>query len=180
MSTSTSTTHPTAEQVTTQFSAQIHNKTILLTGVSPNGLGLTIAKTLAQHSPRLLILTARSLATLQAVAAEITCPLRLLPLDLSSQSNVRAAAAKVQSWDEVKEHGIDILINNAGIMSVPWGKTEDGVETQFAVNHLGPFLFTNLLMPSIIATKGRVVFTSSVAHVYSGVRFEDVNFDVSC
>lgn len=171
----------TGEKVASLHASQIHNKTILITGVSPNGLGLYTAKILAQHSPALLILAARSTTSLTAARAEIaaatpTVPIKLLNLDLGSVAKVRAAAAEVARWEDVKH--IDILINNAGIMSTPWALSNDGIESQFATNHIGPWLFTNLLMPRIVAAKGRVVFLSSVAHVYGPVRFEDYNFKV--
>ncbi|KAF2678414.1 short-chain dehydrogenase [Lentithecium fluviatile CBS 122367] len=172
--------HTTAEEVATLYSAQISSKTILITGVSPNGLGLHTALALAPHSPHLLILAARSPRTLEAAKSAIhavapTCPVRLFMLDLSRLAAVREAANEVLRWKDLDK--IDVLINNAGVMSTPWETTVDGVEMQFAVNHLGPWLFTNLVMPKIVAAQGRVVFLSSLGHVYGGVRFEDVNFD---
>jgi NAD(P)-dependent dehydrogenase (short-subunit alcohol dehydrogenase family) len=174
--------HTTAKEVASTHTAQITNKTILVTGVSPNGLGLHAATVLAIHSPALLILTARTLGALEEAKTTIHavaphCPVRLLILDLSSLAKVREAAREVMNWEDVPK--IDVLINNAGIMSTPWGKSADGIEMQFAVNHLGPWLFTNLLMPKIVEAKGRVVFLSSFGHVYGGIRFDDVNFDVS-
>jgi NAD(P)-dependent dehydrogenase (short-subunit alcohol dehydrogenase family) len=174
--------HTTAEEVTSYFASRITSRTFLVTGVSPNGLGLATALALAPHSPALLILAARSEASLQAAKAAVlelapTCPVRTLNLDLSSFATVRKAAAEVNSWDDVK--GLDVLINNAGIMATPYAKTEDGVEQQFAVNHLAPWLFTNLLVDKLAAVKGRVVFLSSLGHMYGPVRFEDVNFNVS-
>ncbi|PVH94821.1 NAD(P)-binding protein [Periconia macrospinosa] len=186
MSTSTPlptfTAETTSEQVCESLSPQISNKTILITGVSPNGLGLTTALALSTHSPRLLILAGRSPTALSTSLDTIksqapSCPVRTLQLDLSSFAKVREAAAEVREWEEVKQHGIDVLINNAGIMSVPWGKTADGIETQFAVNHLGPWLFTNLVMEAVKKARGRVVFLASLGHVYGGVRWEDVNFE---
>jgi len=174
--------HTTAEEVANIYTTEVANKTILITGVSPNGLGLYTATVLATHSPALLILAARSISALEAAKTAIhnvapDCPIRLLVLDLSSLEKVREAALEVVAWNDVPM--IDVLINNAGIMSTPWSKSADGIEMQFAVNHLGPWLFTNLLMPKIVQAKGRVIFLSSFGHVYGGVRFEDVNFHVS-
>lgn len=101
-----------------------------------------------------------------------------LQLDLESNSSVREAAKEVN--DSV--HHIDVLVNNAGVMAVKdFTKTEDGVELQFAINHLGHFLFTNLILGKILAApKGaRIVNLTSDSYVMSGVRFEDVNFQVS-
>jgi len=171
----------TAEEVASTFAQQIKGKTILITGVSPNGLGFYTAKALAAHSPALLILAARSASTLDTAIAAIretsSCATRPLLLDLSSIEAVRSSAQEVNKWTDVPQ--IDVLVNNAGIMSTPWGKTKDGIEQQFATNHIGHFLFTNLVMEKIIAAKGRVVSVSSGAHVFGPVRFDDYNFKVS-
>lgn len=168
----------TAEEVAATFAKQIEGKTILITGVSPGGLGLYAAKTLAVHAPALLILAARSQSTLDEAAAEISkissCPVKKLLIDLSSIAKVRAAAEEVNAWKEVPR--IDVLINNAGVMSLPWGKTVDGLEQHFATNHIGHFLFTNLIINKIIAAGGRIVSVSSGAHLYGPVRFDDYNF----
>ncbi|KAF2473160.1 short-chain dehydrogenase [Lindgomyces ingoldianus] len=168
-----------AEEVTEHWKDQIKGKTILITGVSPGGIGLTTACALAPHSPALLILATRSQSNLTAAQTEIakvapTCPTKLLTLDLSSIRTVRTAAAELNSWTGVPK--IDILINNAAIMSTPWGKNEDGIEQQFGTNHIGTFLFTNLVMEKIIAAKGRIINVSSAGHRYGPVRFEDWNF----
>ncbi|PSN67259.1 short-chain dehydrogenase/ reductase [Corynespora cassiicola Philippines] len=171
----------TSEDVATLYSSSIKDKIILITGVSPNGLGLYTAKVLASHSPALLILAARSASTLKAAESEIkaaspTCPIRLLELDIGSISTVRSAASKVLSWTDVPK--VDILINNAGIMACPFEKSADGIERQLATNHVGPWLFTNLLVPRLRAAgSARVVFLSSEGHLYGPVRFDDHNFD---
>jgi len=101
-----------------------------------------------------------------------------IELDLSSLSSVRKAAASINS----KIEKLDILINNAGVMAIKdFAKSEDGIEMQFAANHVGHFLLTNLLMEKISrAGEGaRVVNVSSGGYVCSGVRFKDWNFEVS-
>ena len=87
--------------------------------------------------------------------------LRLLDLDLASLESVRSAAHSLLDEDR----GIDILINNAGIMALPDRReTAEGFELQFGSNHLGPFAFTGLLLPALQqATAPRVVSTSSIA-----------------
>ncbi|MBX9473000.1 SDR family oxidoreductase [Microcella sp.] len=87
--------------------------------------------------------------------------LRLLDLDLASLESVRAAAHSLLDDDR----GIDILINNAGIMAVPDRReTAEGFELQFGSNHLGPFAFTGLLLPALQRAEApRVVSTSSLA-----------------
>lgn len=85
----------------------------------------------------------------------------VLKLDLSSLQSVREFATEFTA----KYKEINYLINNAGIMALPQYKTStDGYELQFAVNHIGHFYLTNLLLPTIIKSKGRIVVLSSVAH----------------
>jgi NAD(P)-dependent dehydrogenase (short-subunit alcohol dehydrogenase family) len=100
---------------------------------------------------------------------------RYVELDLSSQSSVRAAASTILSLVSK----IDILINNGGIMGIPYSVTPDGIESQFAVNYLSHFLLTNLLMPSILKAGpgSRVVNVSSNAYGLGGVRYEDPGFE---
>ena len=81
-------------------------------------------------------------------------------MDLSDLTSVREAAARAAEFGP-----IDVLINNAGIMATPYRCTADGLEAQLATNHFGPFLFTGLLMPQLVASgNGRVVAQSSNAH----------------
>ncbi|RKP05189.1 hypothetical protein THASP1DRAFT_1838, partial [Thamnocephalis sphaerospora] len=89
-------------------------------------------------------------------------------------------AGAMSAWSEspVEESHIHILINNAGIMDVSYALTTDGIESLFGVNHVGPTLFTQRLLPAVQADgtpedPARIVFTSSMAHMYSysgGVR----------
>jgi NAD(P)-dependent dehydrogenase (short-subunit alcohol dehydrogenase family) len=93
----------------------------------------------------------------------------------ASQQSVRRAATQIMT---LVPH-IDILINNAAIPPCPYSKTEDRIETQFATNHLGHFLLTNLLKPTILAAESgaRIVSVSSSAHRHKEhARFEDYSF----
>jgi hypothetical protein len=93
-------------------------------------------------------------------------------MDLGSLSSVREATKKVRET-------IDVLICNAGIMAVPYGKTADGFEMQFGVNHLGHFLLANLLLKEgSIAEGGRIVVVTSDGHRLSDVLWEDPGFQV--
>jgi NAD(P)-dependent dehydrogenase (short-subunit alcohol dehydrogenase family) len=91
---------------------------------------------------------------------------------------VRAAAAEVLAWEDVKR--IDVLINSAGVMATPYEKTVDGFELQFGVNHIGGWEFTRLLIGKIIGTgeKGRVVWVAATGHIFSGIRWDDLDFKV--
>jgi NAD(P)-dependent dehydrogenase (short-subunit alcohol dehydrogenase family) len=155
--------------------------TVLITGVSPNGLGEALALALATQNPALLILASRTKSKLHAVATEIFASspdvnLKEIIVDLSSLNSVRGAAAEIAGT--VGKNGtIDVLFNNAGINISEHRSTEKGVEMQFATNHLGPFLLTNLLLPVILrgGDAKRIVNTSSEAHRISPVRFSDIN-----
>lgn len=171
----------TASSVATALASHIVGKVVLITGCSANGLGATAAFAIAHHNPGLLVLTGRNRFAIEETEKAIraqspTVNTRLLIFDLASLASVRAAALEVSTYPEQ----IDVLINNAGIMAPPFSKTIDGFESQFGVNHLGPFLFTNLLIAGGRLAKGaRVVNVSSAAYAFGGIRFEDVGFEVS-
>ena len=155
----------TAGSLVFHLQNEITGKTILVTGASPGGLGAIFAEHVAKAKPRLLMLAGRTTSKLQATADTITqvnssVEVRLLPLDLESFARVREAAATVKEWTDVPH--IDVLVNDAGIMACDYAATEDGIERQFAVGHLGPFLFTNLIMGKLLAAPWpRVVMVSS-------------------
>lgn len=171
----------TAEEVAQAFADQIRGKTVLTTGVSPGGLGAYFVQVIAKQQPRLLVLAARNASKANAIAQTIISSFpdvktRVLVLDLGSQAQVRTAAEEVNGYEE----NIDVLVNNAGIMACPYGKTVDGLESQFATNHIGHFLFTNLLMGKILAAGpgARIINVSSDGYKQSPVRFDDINFSV--
>ncbi|KAI8264687.1 Retinol dehydrogenase 14 [Colletotrichum sp. SAR11_239] len=165
----------------TAYADHIKGKTILVTGVSPGGLGATFAETVATASPAILILAGRNTIKVQQTADAITAAnpsvhIKTLELDLGSFKNVRNAAETVNAWEDVLH--IDVLVNNAGIMAVPFSLTEDGFESQFGTNHLGPFLFTNLIMGKVLAAaEPRVVTVSSDGHRLGHIRWSDYNFN---
>lgn len=172
----------TGDQVASDCQLQIANKTILITGVSPGGLGAAFAITIAKYGPSCIILATRSIQKAEETAREINAfapNVRTHPieLDLASQNQIRAAAEKINSLGE----RIDVLVNNAGIMAAPYSKTIDGIESQFGINHIGHFTLTNLLLPSMLSRKQpiRIVNVSSDGYRLGPVRFDDWNFDVS-
>lgn len=173
----------TATQLVTDYADLIKGKVVLATGTSPGSLGGYFVQAIAKASPSCLILAARNQDKAQQTANEIntaqpTVKTRILQLDLGSFQNVRQAADQVNSWDDIPV--IDVLVNNAGIMAPEYKITEDGFESQLATNHLGPFLFTNLIMKKIVASQSpRVVMVSSNGHRLNNFRFDDYNFDVS-
>jgi len=158
---------------------------VLVTGVSPKGIGSATVFNIASQSPSLLILASRTRARLQEVATQIAekypgTRVEIVTLDLGSQKAIRQAAADVAALTDK----LDILINNAGIVVTSRQATPEGIEQQFGTNHIGPFLFTNLLLPLLrkaaeSSTPGatRVVSLSSAGHRLSPIRFSDYNFE---
>lgn len=94
---------------------------------------------------------------------------KFVQIHLDSFKSVRHAARQILKDNSIAR--IHVLINNAGVMACPYSKTEDGIERQFATNHVGHFLLTNLLMPKILAAspEARVVNVSSYGNVLSNV-----------
>lgn len=172
----------TGDDLLKDLSGEIQGKIIVTTGVTLGSLGGTFVQTIAKAQPAVLILAARSLDKAQATADAIktaypNIDVRKVQLDLSSFAAVREAAATINSWTDIPH--IDVLVNNAGIMGTEFKLTVDGYEQQFASNHLGHFLFTNLIMDKLLASKApRVVSVSSEAHRLSPIRWSDYNFSV--
>lgn len=175
-------TNTTTDELVSDYASIIKDKVILTTGVSPGGLGAFFVQSIAKAQPAHLILATRNAEKLAQTAADITAAhpnvkVRTLNLDLGSQESVRAAAAQVNAWDDIP--AIDVLVNNAGIMAVEYTLSPEGIESQFATNHLGHFLFANLIMKKIVAAnEPRIVSVSSDGHRLSPVRLSDYNFDV--
>ncbi|KAM0426540.1 hypothetical protein ACHAPT_008232 [Fusarium lateritium] len=168
----------TCEVVVEAFAENIVGKTILITGVSPNGLGEAMAKALSIKKPAKLIFTARTIAKAESVAQAIKNDIEHAPLieivqmDLSSIASVRAVAEALKH-----DQSIDILINNAGVMALPSRTlSADGHEMHFATNFLGHWLFTNLLM-SKLTNGGRVVNITSGGYMVCPIRFHDLDWE---
>ena len=172
----------TAEEVASDCQTQISNKTILVTGATPGGLGAEFAIIIAKFRPACLILATRNLSKAeetarQIAAAEPSVQTKCIELDLGSIKQVKVAAEEINSFDE----SIDVIVNNAGVMASPYSKTVDGIESQFGINFVGHFLLTNLLLPKMLerGVPIRVVNVSSSGYRFGPVRFEDWNFGVS-
>ncbi|MCW5891110.1 MAG: SDR family NAD(P)-dependent oxidoreductase [bacterium] len=149
----------------------IAGKTCLVTG-GTSGIGEAAASALAKAGAR-LVLVARSPARAEATIARIRAVApqaqpAVLYGDLAVQADVRRVAAEFLA----SERPLHVLLNNAGLMMDRRQETADGIETCFAVNHLAPFLLTNLLLDRLRASApARVVTVSSVAHRMAG-RFD--------
>jgi NAD(P)-dependent dehydrogenase (short-subunit alcohol dehydrogenase family) len=152
-------------------------KTVLITGAN-NGLGLQAATALAGAGAR-VILACRN----QTTGAEALDQVRragadadhaLVALDLAHLGSVREAAANAVALAPA----VDVLINNAGLMAVPFARTADGFEMQLGTNHLGHFAFTDGVLPALLtAPDPRVVTLASIAHRQGRIVLDDLNFD---
>ena len=132
--------------------------TIVLTGAS-DGIGAAAARQLAS-SPHRLTLVGRSTEKTRAIAEETGAA--WFTADFARLDDVRALAAKIS--DAVGDSGIHVLANNAGGIFGDQTPTVDGFEKTMQVNHLAPFLLTNLLLPHVLKAEGAVINTSSIAH----------------
>src|SRR5262245_37023931 len=140
----------------------LHGRVVVVTGAS-GGLGAAVAGALADRG-----------ATVVAPVRDPSRfggPARPVELELASLASVRAGAAEI-----LGEHPrIDVLMNNAGVMATPEGRTADGFELQLGTNHLGHFLLTALLAPAL-GPGGRIVTTSSLGHLVTAMRWDDPHF----
>lgn len=154
----------------------LSGRTCVITGAS-SGLGRESARALAAAGAH-VVLTARNRDALtQAarwIAAEVPAARTSeVQLDLTALAGVRAAASAIRDVAPA----IHILMNNAGVMFTPFGRTSDGFETQIGTNHFGHFELTRLLVPQLAAAGGaRIVNLSSGGHVMGDVDFDDPNW----
>jgi NAD(P)-dependent dehydrogenase (short-subunit alcohol dehydrogenase family) len=158
---------------------ELTGKRILVTGVSA-GLGVETARALVAHgasvvgAARDLAKARRATSEVSRAAAETGGSFELIELDLASLKSVRSAADKLVADGRL----FDVIIANAGVMATPLGKTEDGFETQFGTNHLGPFVFVNRIA-KLIKDGGRLVNLASSGHRFSNVDLNDPNFETT-
>jgi NAD(P)-dependent dehydrogenase (short-subunit alcohol dehydrogenase family) len=154
----------------------LSGKTIVITGAN-SGIGFEASRELARAGA-LVILASRSQAkaegAIQKIRKEIpSARLEFIRLDLASLGSVRQFAEEFKS----KHDRLHILLNNAGIMLVPYGLTEDGFEKTVGTNHLGHFALTGLLIDRLTGTPGsRVVNVSSNAHYGGEMDFNNLLF----
>ncbi len=154
-------------------------KIIIITGAN-SGIGFEAARALAKKGAE-IIMACRHLEKGQTAMRAILqekprTKLNLQALDLADLASVRQFA------DVVRESyaKIDILINNAGVMAIPYRKTADGFEMQFGTNHLGHFALTGLLLDLVLkAENSRVVTVSSNAHKTGRMNLSDLNSEKS-
>ncbi|MFW0788368.1 oxidoreductase [Gordonia sp. CPCC 205333] len=140
-------------------------RSVVVTGGN-SGLGLVVASELARAGAS-VTLAVRDVDKGSRAAAKMSGVVRVRELDLADLSSVRAFAAQ-------QNEPIDVLVNNAGVMMTPLGRTADGFERQIGTNHLGHFALTNLLLEYIT---DRVVTVSSNAHQRGGIDLDDLTWN---
>ncbi|WP_132992548.1 oxidoreductase [Gordonia zhaorongruii] len=140
-------------------------RTVVVTGAN-SGLGRIAAGHLARVGAH-VVLAVRDLDRGRTAAASMDGDTEVRRLDLADLSSIREFA---DAWSG----DIDVLLNNAGVMHVPEGRTADGFETQFGTNHLGHFALTDMLLPHI---RDRVVTMSSLLHRMGSIDLDDLNWE---
>ncbi len=141
-----------------------------------SGIGFEAASALAGAGAR-VVLAVRREERGQVAAAEIAkahpqALVEVMVLDLADLASVRRFTAAFLE----RHAALDLLINNAGVMALPYSRTADGFEMQFGTNHLGHFALTSLLLPAVLAAPaGRVVTVSSVVHWVGKIAFDNLD-----
>jgi NAD(P)-dependent dehydrogenase (short-subunit alcohol dehydrogenase family) len=149
-------------------------RTAVITGAN-TGVGFEVAEVLARHGAT-VVLACRSLERATEAADRIRdaapdATVETVQLDLASLASVHRAADQIGSGHP----HLDLLVNNAGIMFAPRGRTEDGFELHLGTNHLGHFALTGLLLDRLLATPGsRIVTITSPAHRQGDIDFDDL------
>lgn len=151
--------------------------------MSPESIGSSTALSVASQEPQLLLLASRTKSKLEEVLKNVRhahpdVHVGIVELDLMSQESVKAAAEEIASLAD----RLDVIINNAGVMTQSRITTKEGIEGQFGACHIGHFLLTTLLVPQLLkAAKSsspgatRVINLTSLGHRISPVRFSDYN-----
>ncbi len=154
-------------------------RTAVVTGAN-SGIGWDTARALAAKGARVIVACRneeKGRDAEQRIRQRVpNADVRFELLDLGSLASVRAFADKLGA----AEGRLDLLVNNAGVMMTPRGKTADGFETQFGTNHLGHFALTGLLLERLRrAPAARVVNVSSLAHFPGRIDFDDLQAERS-
>ncbi|XP_026057241.1 retinol dehydrogenase 12 isoform X1 [Carassius auratus] len=155
--------------------ARLDGKTVIITGAN-TGIGKETAIDLAKRGAR-IIMACRDTEKADAALKEVkdasgNQDVVTSRLDLADSKSIREFAENINK----EEKQVNILINNAGVMVCPYGKTADGFEMQLGVNHMGHFLLTYLLLDLIKrSTPARIINVSSMAHQWGTINLEDIN-----
>ena len=161
--------HTTAPEV--MEGVRLDGKTAIVTG-GYSGIGLEVVKALTAAGAEVIV-PARDKSRANEAFASAGLAIATVEMDLANLASVYEAAAEIGDG----HNSVDFLFNNAGVMACPEQRVGPGWEYQFAVNHVGHFVFTRELMPYLLNDGGaRVVTTSSVGHKRCRMRWDDVHF----
>ena len=166
-------------QWTVELMPKQNGRVAIVTGAN-SGVGYETALALAAKGAY-VVLACRNLDKAQVAAHAIqqqvpSAKIDVMPLDLSSLASVHTFAREFM----VHHNRLDMLINNAGVMAIPRQASADGYEMQFAVNHLGHFALTGLLLEMLLQTSdSRIVNVSSGASFYGSINFDDLQHEKS-
>lgn len=158
---------------------RLEDNTVLITGAN-TGIGKETAIDLAKRGAK-VIMACRDMDRGQAAVKEVieqsgNKNVVCMKLDLADSKSIREFAEAINKG----EPKLNILINNAGVMVCPYGKTADGFEMQIGVNHFGHFLLTHLLIDLIKrSAPARIVTVSSMAHTWGSIKLDDINSEKS-
>jgi NAD(P)-dependent dehydrogenase (short-subunit alcohol dehydrogenase family) len=160
---------------TAQDIPDLTGRVAIVTGAN-SGLGFHTARELAAHGAHVTLAvrdTTKGRTAAQAIMDGAPgASVRVDRLDLADLASVREFA---DTWSQAHAGGLDLLINNAGVMAIPRRTTADGFEMQFGTNHLGHFALTGLLLPALVARpRARIVTVSSGAHKFGRMNFDDL------
>ncbi len=152
-------------------------KVVIITG-GASGIGFEASRALAEKKAT-VVMAVRNTDKGRAAAETIgkkhpRADINVMKLDLADLASVRSFAGAFAK----RYSRLDLLVNNAGVMAPPYGKTADGFELQFGTNHLGHFALTVLLVDMLKQVDGsRVVTVSSGAHFFGAIDFDDLNWE---
>ncbi|WP_226435638.1 oxidoreductase [Rhodococcus yananensis] len=146
--------------------APLADRTFVVTGAT-SGVGEATARSLGAAGAT-VVLAGRNVDKGRAIAEELGSGASMHRLDLADLASIRAFT------EELGDRRIDVLVNNAGVMALPYTRTVDGFEMQFGTNHLGHFALTGLLLDRLTT---RVVTVTSAAHLVGRIDLDDPNFE---
>ncbi len=160
---------------TTPQNESMAGKVVMITGAT-SGIGCALAFGLARLGATTIVVgrdESKTQSTVQQFREATGNPaVEYLIADLSSQQEIRRLARQFLG----RRRALDVLVNNAGAGFVRRRESVDGLEMTFALNHLGYFLLTNLLLPALqAAPAARIVSTASMQHQFSKMSFDDLN-----
>ena len=151
----------------------LEGKVAMVTG-GYSGIGLETTRALKEAGARVIVPARRKDVAKSALSGIVESE-DILNLDLADPSSAQSFV------NEFVDSGLslDILINNAAVMACPQMPTKEGWDLQFAVNHIGHFIITKGLLPTMSSSGSRIVTLSSTGHKLSGIQWEDVHLEES-